>query len=288
MLVVIATGLVLTGGWFALRPLLLRIIKRQVLRQERRPIPAQWLSLLSASVPEARHLTDPERIQLLRASRELLTTRHWEGCQGLVLSEEMQVIIATQACLLTLAMPGEPFPGLREILVYPRTFVPRSVCDPRKWLGSSEPERPLPELGESWSNGIIVLAWEAALKPVNGRNVVLHEFAHELAYEHDLTPTGLLRPGLLGGIAIKRRPGVADPEKWSRVLQVSYERLCAKVESHVASVLDSYAATNVAEFFAVATEAFFGRPEDLKSEDPELYSILRTFYRQNPAHEAAA
>src|SRR2546426_2851986 len=181
LLVALASGLVLLGGFLALRPLLLRMSQRDLLRQESKPIADHWRKVLSASVPAARHLTEPERLRMLRASRQLITTRHWEGCQGLFLNDDTKLVIAAHACLLTLALPGEPFPGLRQILVYPHTFVPRRVCDPRKWLATSEPERPVPELGESWGNGVIVLSWEATLEgardPADGHNVVIHEFA---------------------------------------------------------------------------------------------------------------
>jgi len=286
-----AGGLLLVAGVFVFRPLLLWIDRIDVHRQAAKPIPHEWLSLLSSSVPAARHLTEEQRIQLLRASRELINTRHWEGCQGLVVNVDMQVVIAAQACLLTLGIPGEPFPGLREILVYPQTFVPHHICDPRKWLAGSEPERPVPELGQSWSNGVIVLSWDSVLKgamdPADGQNVVLHEFAHELAWEHDLTPTDLLLREVFGG-ARAWQPRVADPARWRRNIELGYERVCAKVEGHTPSVLHTYAATNLAEFFAVATEVFFERAQGLEQEDPELYALLRDLYRQDPANAAAA
>jgi len=192
----------------------------------------------------------------------------------------MRLVIAAQACLLTLAIPGEPFPGLREILVYSTTFVPHRICDPRKWLQASDPEQPVPLLGESWSRGIIVLSWDAVLHGAadakDGHNVVLHEFAHELAFEHALTPPTLTLHG-------QWRPQVTDPERWARVFEVSCERLCAKVEANAPSVLDRYGASDRAEFFAVATEAFFERSEEVRHEDHDLYDVLSTFYAQDPA-----
>ena len=47
--------------------------------------------------------------------------------------------------------------------------------------------------------------------------------------------------------------------------------------------LRPYAATNPSEFFAVATESFFDRPLDLRAAEPELYDVLRSYYRQDPA-----
>lgn len=286
LLVTVIGGLFFVGGFLILRPIVLRAAQREARREGLRPIPPEWFALLQRSIPVTRRVSDQDRTHLLQASRELIATRRWEGCGGLELNPDMQLIIAAQAALLTLRIPGEPFPGLREILVYPHTFVPRRVCDPRKWLAAANPARPSPELGESWSGGTIVLAWDAALagagNPEDGRNVVFHEFAHELAFEHHLAPAGVTLQAGWGQLA-QPHAGVVDPDAWRRVLEGSYERLCAKLERRESSTLDQYAATNLAEFFAVATEAFFERAEDLVREFPLLYEQLRRFYRQDPA-----
>jgi Mlc titration factor MtfA (ptsG expression regulator) len=287
--VVVALG----GAFFGLRPLLLRWVTASAARHAAQPIPLEWLPAMERRIPAIRHLTPAQQHALLRSARELITTRHWEGCNGLALTADMQLVIATQACLLTAAIPGEPYPHLREILVYPTAFVARRVCDPRAWLGSNDPAKASPELGESWTSGVIVLAWDSALQgaadPRDGRNVVFHEFAHQLASEHFLLPPGL-SPGELHNIAYRLTPSmtptVPDPQRWRRVLEESYEQLCAKVSANAASVLDPYGATNLAEFFAVATEVFFERPHELAAEDPDLYEQLRTFYRQDPAASA--
>jgi MtfA peptidase len=290
VLVVGVVVAVLGGAFFGLRRLLLRWVTASAARTAAEPIPSRWLASIDRDIPATRHLTPAERQALLRSARELITTRHWEGCNGLVLTADMQLVIATQACLLTAAIPGEPYPHLREVLVYPTAFVARRVCDPRAWLGTNDPAKATAELGESWSSGVIVLAWDSALAgaahPGDGRNVVFHEFAHELASEHFLIPAGL-SPGELHNIAYRLAPSmtptVPDPARWQRVLEESYEQLCAKVSDDTASVLDPYGATNLAEFFAVATEVFFERPHELAAEYSDLYEQLRVFYRQDPA-----
>lgn len=278
VLVPLAAGLVILIAFVVIRPLLLRLSRRDELRQESQPLPQRWLRILDEAVPATRHLDDVQRHQLLRASRELMRTRHWEGCRGLVLTEEMQLTIAAQACLLSLKFPGEPFPGVREILVYPDTFVARRVCDPRQWLESTDPGRPVPLLGESWGNGVMVFSWDAvqagARDPGDGNNVVLHEFAHELDFQRHLTPRGWTD---------RMRPTVAHPEEWQRMLRESFERLCHKIESHAPSALNAYGARSIQEFFAVATETFFEKPAELAEEDPELYAHLRDLYQQDPA-----
>jgi Mlc titration factor MtfA (ptsG expression regulator) len=47
--------------------------------------------------------------------------------------------------------------------------------------------------------------------------------------------------------------------------------------------MDPYGATNHAEFFAVATEAFFEKPRELRAKKPDLYSLLAGFYGVDPA-----
>jgi Mlc titration factor MtfA (ptsG expression regulator) len=61
-----------------------------------------------------------------------------------------------------------------------------------------------------------------------------------------------------------------------------------EVEAGTQGVLDHYGATDRAEFFAVATEAFFERPAELQHERPALYEALRDYYRQDPAQPAGA
>ena len=48
------------------------------------------------------------------------------------------------------------------------------------------------------------------------------------------------------------------------------------------SFLNSYGATNEAEFFAVATEQFFDQPELMIEQASDLYRVLQEYYRQDP------
>ncbi len=43
-----------------------------------------------------------------------------------------------------------------------------------------------------------------------------------------------------------------------------------------------YGATNKAEFFAVASEYFFSRPDLFRQEHPELYALMQQIFRQEP------
>lgn len=288
--VILTVGLLIAGGVLVVAPLLRRFVTQHALRDDATAIDPRWFEVLDASVPAARHLTAIERTRLLKMSRELLNTRRWEGCGGLDLEPDMRLVIAAQACMLTLGIPAEPYPGLREILVYPSGFLAKRACDPRKWVVSSSAERPVPELGEAWGNGTIVLGWDAALEgardPGDGHNLIIHEFAHQFAYDHHLVPLPVSQQLMLAGFPgsgafAEPSPLVSDADAWRRVLEESYDRLCAK--GAAPTILDKYGITNLDEFFAVASEAFFERPVELATEDGALFAQLVALYRQDPS-----
>ena len=216
-----------------------------------------------------RGLTPSEREQLLRLVQVFVAEKHFEGCAGLAVTEEMRVTIAAAACLLLLHLEGACYPTLRTVLVDPHAFIAKHVLG-----GHGIAEEAVPLRGESWRGGVVVLSWDDVVRgardAVDGSNVVLHECAHQLDQEDgesDGAP-------LLASTALRT---------WGRVLGAEYERLREEVAADPRSVLDACGATNPPEFFAVATESFFERPLQLQREHPALYDQLKRFYRQDPA-----
>jgi Mlc titration factor MtfA (ptsG expression regulator) len=271
--------------YLAFRRVMKPVLSETVRRIRARPIPAHWLPLILDRVPAVRGLSAEQHDRLLRSMRSLLANRSWEGCGGLELTEEMQLVIAAQACLLVLHHPGEPYPAVREILVYPRTYVPWRTDNEMQWL-STNALPGIPHRGESWSHGIVVLAWDSALDgardPQDGANLVFHEFAHALAFERHLTveDPGF---GFYRGTQKLDRPRVSDPDAWHEVLEGSFDELCWKLSAGIPTVLDPYASTKLSEFFAVATEVFFERPRELRAEYPLLFEQLLDLYGMDPA-----
>lgn len=251
-------------GWFLDRPL----------RLPTGPVPPGWAATLREFVPLARHLSAADQDRLLRIALLFIREVPIEGCQGFAITQQVQVAIAATAALLILKHPYPRFPRLRRVLVYPDTFVPRRVPS---WRPQAEPE---PTLGEAWSNGMVVLAWEDiardAQHSTDGHNVILHEFAHVLDFE-DGASDG--RP-LLGS-----ESAIAE---WRALLAAEFARLEQNLDRDVELPLRAYAARNPAEFFAVATEAFFEDAANLKARLPELYAILSRFYQQDTAAWTAA
>ena len=200
-----------------------------------------------------------------------LDEKEFEGCGGLTITDEIRVTIAAHACLLLLGRETDIYPELRSILVYPSTYVSRySVQQPDGTVLEEEE----PNLGESWATGYVILSWDEVARDSargdDGRNLVLHEFAHQLDDES----------GASDGAPLLPEPSMyAD---WARVLGGEYKILVEKAERRRRTLLDKYGAESPAEFFAVATECFFERPVELRREHPELYAQLRSFYNQDP------
>jgi Mlc titration factor MtfA (ptsG expression regulator) len=237
-----------------------------------RPFPPAWMDVLQKNVPYVRRLSAEDQGELRGHVQVFLDEKTFEGCGGLELTDEITVTIAAQACLLLLHRETDYYPELESILVYPSTYVDSR---PRVAFGGIVVEGGQKRLGESWSRGVVVLAWDSVLSGaadmLDGHNVVLHELAHQLDQEDgagDGTPE-LSRAGMYTA--------------WARVLSADFERLVRDCDEGRRTVMDAYGATNPAEFFAVATETFFERPRALASKHPALYEQLRLYYQQDPA-----
>ncbi len=71
-------------------------------------------------------------------------------------------------------------------------------------------------------------------------------------------------------------------EEWTQVFTRAYEDFCERVERGLPVPFDAYAATDPAEFFAVASEAFLLVPDRIRDTYPRVYTQLCAFYRQHP------
>ena len=65
-------------------------------------------------------------------------------------------------------------------------------------------------------------------------------------------------------------------------MRTEFSSLRAADDTGVPTLLDTYGATNPAEFFAVATEAFFERPRALRGQHPKLYAEFLRYFQQDP------
>jgi MtfA peptidase len=231
----------------------------------------EWIGLLVANVPLYARLPDELKARLHERIGRFVATTRFEGCNGLELTDGMILTVAAQACLLVLNREGEPYPELKTVYLYPATF--RSVMKRQDAMGVVT-EGEVHRLGESWSTGTVVLAWDSveqgARNPDDAQNVTFHEFAHQLDHEDG---------GTDGAPAL---PSRAAYRSWARVFGENYAAFQELVDSGKRTLLDPYGATEPAEFFAVATETFFEKPRQLFRKYPELYDEMKRFYGADP------
>jgi hypothetical protein len=219
-------------------------------------------------------LDDDERTRLGELMTRLVTSTRWESARGFILTDEIRVVIAAQASLLILGLDVDCYRDVTSIIVHPTTVVLRG---PRAGPGHGlMTDSPLPIAGQAHDRrGPVIIAWDAARAgarhPERGYNVVLHEFAHKLDMLDNMVDG---TPPL---------PDRAALDRWIEVCTAEYQLLRTGLGGNL---LRPYAAVNPGEFFAVATEVFFGLPGEMQAEKPELYGVLRDFYRQDPASRA--
>ena len=228
-------------------------------RLRKQPVPQEWLLALDRYVPFFAELKPDERARMLSDMQVFLAEKYFFGAGGLTVTADMPVVVAAAALRLVLHLDVSYYDRLTEIVLYPSGF--------------HNPHDDEDRDGEAHDWGIVVLAWDAVVEgladPNDGYNTVFHEFAHVLDRadgSFDGTP---------------RLHRAADYPQWAAVMEREYQRVRA-LEGTALHPLDDYAGENEAEFFAVSTEAFFERPDELAREAPDLFAELAKFYRTDP------
>lgn len=249
--------------------------QRQRAKVRQQAFPAKWRKILQRRVPIVRRLPADLQLQLKKHIQVFIAEKAFIGCAGLRITDEIRVVVAAQACLLLLNRETAFYPGLRQVLVYPAAFwVDRARTDSAGVL--QEQRQAL--AGESWQQGQVILSWQDALEGAavtnDGRNVVIHEFAHQLDQENG--PAN-------GDPARGHNPAAHSRARWSRVFHAAFAQLQRNAESGEPGLLNHYGAQDPAEFFAVVSEVFFEQATALQLQYPALYSELVTFYRVDPA-----
>jgi len=225
--------------------------------------PKEWLQYIENNVAIYHFLPKNLQRELLGHVHVFVAEKYFTGHAGLEITDEIRVTIAAQACLLLLNRNTNYFPHLKTIRVYPGGFKNPKHEDK---LGHN--------LGESWLRGPVVLSWSDAIEggqdAEDGRNVVIHEFAHQL---DQADGAGDGRP-LINNAQIKT---------WGKVMSKEFKSLKVKAKLRNNSFFNQYGATNPAEFFAVISEHFYEQPKTFREKHADLYQLLVDFYKVDPA-----
>ena len=258
---------------------------------------ALWLTTLR-QLPFLDRLDDDERARLKSLCERLLDRKPLSGAKGFEVSDEVAVLIAAQACVLVLNLDLALYDDMSAIIVFPDAFgVKQQHVDEAGVVHEWDEEL----AGEAVEQGgAVVLSWQdVALQHEPGatHNIVIHEFAHKID----------MGRGAANGCP-PFLPGLHDPallNDWPAVFNAAYDDFCARVDHLENSLpadfdperdddadlydalaaelpLDPYASRDPAEFFAVASEAFFVDPQPLAEGYPQVYRKLTAYYLQNP------
>lgn len=229
----------------------------------RRPIRDDLWKRTLVRYPFLRRRDAADMASLRRMTSLFLDRKEFTALGGLRLTDDVVVAVAAQACLPVLRLGLSAYANFVGIVLHPDQVVAkRSVTDDDGVVHEYD------ELlvGEAMDGGPIMLSWRdvrtAGRSAGEGYNVVVHEFAHVL--------------DLARGFSAH-----------NDTVQRDYAAFCARVDAGEKTLLDPYGAEAPEEFFAVASEVFFVNPQALKTEHPALHGVLVSFYRQDPAAEAA-
>jgi Mlc titration factor MtfA (ptsG expression regulator) len=244
-------------------------------REQSAALPEDWEDVVAARMPTWWDVPVEVRTAARDGAERFGGSVRWEAARGFELTDEVRVVVASQAGLLLagLELEGLLPDGLGNVgsvIVHATTLV-----------STGERAGPVPGVmsdddvvlaGEAaHGHGPVVLAWDELVRdlrhPRRGRNVAIHELAHKLDMLDEV---------------VDGTPRFADRDQGARWVEVCTAAFHDLVE-HGSPVLDDYGTTDAGEFFAVATEAFFVRPIELRQHHPDLYEVFAAFYHLDPA-----
>lgn len=229
----------------------------------------QWRGILETH-PILSGFTPDEETRLRELSLRFLREKRFVGARDFHCGDSMRRVIAVQACLPVLNLGLEWYDEWRTLIVYPDQFVHRRLDIDE--IGVAHEWDDIMS-GESWERGPVIVSW-ADVEHSGlglGYNVVIHEMAHKLDLKNDAV-NGF--PPLHRGM---------DRKAWTSAFSAAFAALNAALQQNRPAPIDSYAAEDPGEFFAVVSEYFFENPTVLKAHYAEVYRQLQVFYRQDPA-----
>lgn len=193
--------------------------------------------------------------RLVRFNKEVT----YKGMEGLKVTGEMQMLIASSAVQLTYGLSYYLIENLKGFKIYPSIFYHSFIKHHLK--GGMPPE------------GYMMLSWEHVQKgfyyPEDKYNLALHEMAHALklsikyAYNFDHKFYSYI-------------------SQWERLGKIEFRKMKRENDNF----LRDYAATNMEEFFAVSVEHFFEVPGQFKQCLPQLYQHLCLLLNIDPLNQA--
>ena len=218
------------------------------------PIPEHYRKMLADMVPFYQQLTSAGKKEFEERLQHFLAQVKITGVKTEV-EDIDRVLIAASAVIPIFNFPGWEYANLHEVLLYPGSF-------DHEFEQQGEGRNILGMVGSGAMNHMMILSQnelrQAFINKTGKGNVGIHEFVHLV----DKTD------GAIDGVpeALLDKKYIVP---WLQLMQKEMEGI-----RDGRSGIDPYGASNESEFFAVAAEYFFERPELLKEKHPELYELL--------------
>ncbi len=242
--------------------------RKQLLKKEVQP---DERDKLRRSIWQASFLEDHQCEQIIRWSRVFIAEKTWEGCNGVKITEDLQWQVAAAAGLMVLAYPDWYFDKTSTILIHPQAYKVTVTARHSALTSGTEMAGEFYRAGETIYRGPVVLNSHdiaiAAQDPNDGHHLVIHEFSHQLDMINGPSADGL--PPL---------PGNVDETAWLAAMKGEYQRAQEMVSQGYMILMPDYGLTQESEFFAVASELYFQRSNELAEYHPNVYLLLKQFY----------
>ncbi len=249
--IVVALGVALLVAW------LLR--QRAQANAMDAPLSKAAKKTLTDKVAYYQRLSPEEKTRFEREVKRFLFDQLITAPRGRAVPDDLKVLVAASAVMLVFGRKGYVYERTRDIIIYDEHF-DRDYNEGanKNVAGMVHGAGPILFSARALRDGFA--------NTKDGHHVGLHEFAHVLDF-HAGDADGV--PSLMPWTSVGT---------WVDLVDVETDKIEARK-----SVLREYGATNEAELFAVATEAFFEKPKQLAQKHPKLYAMLVETYGQDPA-----
>ena len=239
-----------------------------------KPIPETlwWQTLQSYPFLAALSLDEQARLRLL--SRQFLADKQFSGAHGLVITDDMAVAVAAQACLPVLHLGLTFYDDFKGIVVHPGAMLARRETTDAAGVVHRYSEA---LAGEAMARGPVTLSWQdvaaSGATAAQGHNVVIHEFVHKID----------MRSGAANGCP--PLPSRQAKAAWQARMQGNFATFRTQVVmaerfGGAPPWLDAYGAQSPVEFFAVASEAYFVNRTRFTQDFPALTLLFDTFFQK--------
>lgn len=233
-------------------------------RLRKTPFPADWQAILKKYVHYYNKLSTQDQARFETEVQIFLHETRLSGIQTEI-DDTTMVLAAASAVIPIFGFNDWEYPNLGEILIYPNAFT-------KEFETEGKYRHVTGMVGTGIMNGIMILSKPALLagfqNPMDRHNVGIHEFAHLLDAadgSYDGIPKLFLENQYI--------------QPWLDIMHQESERI-----KNGKSKMNAYALTNKVEFFAVATEYFFERPDAMKKRKPELYELMTKIFQQDKSN----